>query len=110
MLHASRKMIKFISTKDSDMVCVRMVQVSKYAWKRSIFGEPRMHAFEDIEIPIPNACEEFLTQTYGDYMTPPPEDQRSGASGFPYSLLNDYLEDQGSGEKHPRLSSDDFPF
>ena len=32
--------------------------------------------FEDIKVKVPNKTHEVLTRGYGDYMTPPPEDQR----------------------------------
>ena len=34
--------------------------------------------FEDMMFPIPKKYDEILTIMYGDYMTPPPEDQRGG--------------------------------
>ena len=34
--------------------------------------------FEDMEIPVPNKVEQQLTDFYGDWMTPPPGDQRKG--------------------------------
>ncbi len=60
---------------------------------RSIYGEPVMHEFEDTEIPIPERSDEMLTSMYGDYMTPPPEDQRSGATGYPHRAYQDYVRD-----------------
>ncbi len=60
---------------------------------RCIYGEPVMHAFEDTEIPIPERSDEMLTSMYGDYMTPPPEDQRSGATGYPHRAYQDYIRD-----------------
>ena len=72
-------------------------------------GEPFMSDFEDISMPIPHNYDKVLTEFYGDYMTPPPEDQRSGASGYPYSLMADYLEDKAGGQKHRRMSGKDMP-
>ncbi len=45
----------------------------------SVYGTPVMHKFEDTEIPLPEKWDEVLTEEYGDYMTPPPEDKRCGA-------------------------------
>jgi lipopolysaccharide cholinephosphotransferase len=109
MMHLSRKMIRFFSVKDTSLLSIRAVQVSKYSWKREYFGTPVMHPFEDTEIPLPCKTHELLTEFYGDYMTPPPEGHRAGASGYPYSLYNDYLEDQGRRNPHPRLCADDLP-
>ena len=33
----------------------------------------------------------MLTKLYGDYMTPPPEDKRTGAGGFPCSAYTEYI-------------------
>jgi len=46
---------------------------------------------------------------YGDYMTPPPESEKTGAGSYPYSLYNDYLEDTGRRKKHSRLSQSVMP-
>ena len=105
----SRKMIRFFSTSKTDLVSLRAVQVRKHVWKKSDYGTPVVVDFEDTTIPLPEKYHEMLTNFYGDYMTPPPEDQRTGAAGYPYSLLNDYLEDQGERKKHRRLSSKDLP-
>ncbi len=32
--------------------------------------------FEDVKMPVPNGYDEILTTIYGDYMTPPPEEER----------------------------------
>ncbi len=32
--------------------------------------------FEDTKMPVPNGYDEILTTIYGDYMTPPPQDER----------------------------------
>lgn len=105
----SRKIIRLISSSKSGYVGTRFPNVSQNIWKKEYFGEPVKHVFEDTTIPLPNQCDKFLTEYYGDYMTPPPEDQRAGASGFPYSLLNDYQEDMNEGKKHRRLLKKDMP-
>ncbi len=60
---------------------------------RRIYGEPVMHRFEDTDIPVPERYDEMLTSMYGDYMTPPPEDRRSGATGYPHRAYFDYIRD-----------------
>lgn len=44
-------------------------------------GEPKLLPFEDDVFPVPSGYEEYLTNAYGDYMTPPPEDKRNGGHG-----------------------------
>ena len=39
-------------------------------------------AFENIEVCIPNHYDAYLTRVYGDYMTPPPVDQRVSNHGY----------------------------
>ncbi len=108
--HLSWKMIRFFSTPKTKIYGIRNVDVGGHTWRKELFGEPRPHEFEDIVMPIPNQCEKFLEETYGDYMTPPPEDQRSGATGYPYSLMSDYLEDMAGSKKHRRMSREDLPY
>lgn len=38
--------------------------------------------FDDLMVSIPDNYDEILTSAYGDYMTPPPEDQRCGLDRF----------------------------
>lgn len=61
---------------------------SSYYWLYSIisceskpmpiewFGKGVIMQFEDIEVLMPSNYDEYLTRTYGDYMTPPPIDKR----------------------------------
>ena len=44
-------------------------------------GEPVMLPFEDDEYPAPRGYEQFLSLSYGDYMTPPPPENRNGGHG-----------------------------
>lgn len=104
-----RKVIRLLSTEKTDLVGVRNVHVSARIWKRAYFGKPKLHVFEDIMMPLPNDWNSFLTEFYGDYMTPPPEDKRGGAAGYPYNLLRDYEEDLTGVQKHRRLLRKDLP-
>lgn len=61
---------------------------------REWYGEPVMHPFEDTEVPLPQEWDKLLTAEFGDYMTPPPEDKRGGAQGFPLSAWKDYHMEQ----------------
>ena len=40
------------------------------------FGEGVLVDFEGLKVKAPQKYHELLTWSYGDYMTPPPEDQR----------------------------------
>ncbi len=42
------------------------------------FGEGQKTKFEDLTVIIPNHYQAYLTQLYGDYMTPPPVEKRIG--------------------------------
>ena len=88
---AVKKLNKLLVNKDSEETVLYEEDYRKTFHSRGIYGEPVMHAFEDTEIPIPERWDEMLTSMYGDYMTPPPEDKRSGATGYPHRALQDYV-------------------
>lgn len=41
------------------------------------FGTPAILTFEDVQAPTFEKYQEYLTYWYGDYMTPPPVNERS---------------------------------
>lgn len=43
-----------------------------------IYGVPKLLPFEDMQLPVPECCHEYLTQMFGDYMTPPPVEKQVG--------------------------------
>ena len=51
--------------------------------KKNVFGKPILKKFEDVMLPVPEHYHEYLTQMFGDYMTPPPVDAQVG-----YHLVN----------------------
>ena len=57
------------------VACVGWPAGKKYGRERDIFDrkifETKLAEFEDSKFPIPIGYDEFLTVTYGDYMTPP---------------------------------------
>lgn len=46
--------------------------------KKSVFGKPRYLPFEDMMLPVQENYDAYLTQMFGDYMTPPPPDKQVG--------------------------------
>lgn len=46
--------------------------------KKSVFGNPKYVPFEDMMLPVPEHYDEYLTQMFGDYMTPPPPEKQVG--------------------------------
>lgn len=78
----------------SDMTAIWEDDFKTSFHPRSVYGMPVIHKFEDTDIPLPEKWDLVLTKLYGDYMTPPPEDKRSGASGYPHRLYQDYLHDR----------------
>ena len=51
--------------------------------------------FEDAEFPIPAGYDRILRHTYGDYMTPPPPEQRIGQHFYTV-----WPKEQGAAEEH----------
>lgn len=46
--------------------------------KKIVFGKPCYVPFEDISLPVQADYHSYLTQMFGDYMTPPPKDSQVG--------------------------------
>ncbi|MBQ9639537.1 MAG: LicD family protein [Bacteroidales bacterium] len=46
--------------------------------RRSVYGKPLRVPFEDMLLPVPEYYHEYLTQMFGDYMTPPPAEKQVG--------------------------------
>lgn len=46
--------------------------------KKDVFGKPKLMQFEDLMLPVPEKWDEYLTQMFGDYMTPPPVEKQVG--------------------------------
>ncbi|MBQ9184360.1 MAG: LicD family protein [Bacteroidales bacterium] len=76
----------FLMKVDEDVTCLggdnyilydNIYGDSKVVYDKSLFeGEPLMANFEGMKVPLPSGNDTLLTQIYGDYMTPPPEDKR----------------------------------
>lgn len=54
----------------------------KEMFSKDIYGAGALYPFEDIMIRGPESYDFVLTQMYGDYMTPPPADQRNHHSAL----------------------------
>lgn len=67
---------------ETDAPC-RMFYAGRYRlhnsfYDKSIFSNPLRVPFEDTELPVPAKYDEWLTQIFGDYMTPPPAKEQVG--------------------------------
>ena len=49
----------------------------KEMFLKEVFGDGALYEFEGMRLRGPQDYETYLTQLYGDYMTPPPESQRN---------------------------------
>lgn len=58
----------------------------------SFYGTPRFVPFADRTAPVPEKAEEYLTWCFGDYMTPPPEQDREGQPHLAIDVNKSYLE------------------
>lgn len=47
-------------------------------YKRSDYSNPIRVPFEDVMLPVPSGYDAILTQIFGDYMTPPPNNEQVG--------------------------------
>ena len=65
-----------------------------YIFRRKVYRRPIVHRFETTDAPLPERYDELLTSIFGDYMTPPPEEDRKGAGGFPCGAYKDYIMEQ----------------
>ena len=89
---------KRITPADTTMTTVYSTTFKDDIFPRSYFEGTFMHPFEDTEVPLPDGIDEALTSLFGDYMTPPPEDKRHGANGFPCSAYKDYMAHKRASE------------
>ena len=68
----------------------------KEMFPKTVYGEGRLYPFEDLMLNGPINYDCVLTQMYGDYMTPPPEDKRE--HHFIELLTADDLERNTNGD------------
>lgn len=68
-----------------------LYKVEKEIFKKEWFDNYLYVEFENIKIRIPYMYDEYLTQLFGDYMTPPPEDKRGSTHKHYYLNLRERL-------------------
>ena len=84
---------KSIIEEDSTKTTIVGFLFEKCVFDRGMYSVPVLVPFEDTVAPVPSSYDAMLRSIYGDYMTPPPEGKRTGAAGFPSSILQDYIID-----------------
>ena len=89
-----RKAASALVEDGSDLRTIYTTEFRNEIFHTGCFGKPVAHVFEDTTCYLAERNDELLTHIFGDYMTPPPEDKRTGAKGFPLSALKDYILDE----------------
>lgn len=85
------KIRNMISNSDTEYTTIVDYYFKKCIFKKSDYGKPVLKTFEDTTVPLPKEYDMMLKKIYGDYMSPPPEDERRGSTGFPCSALQEYI-------------------
>ena len=98
---AIKKIVKLLAGKGADMTVLYEAEYRRTILPSSTYGEPVQHVFEDSVIYLPEQWGALLTEMYGDYMTPPPEDKRKGAEGYPHRAYQDYMRDSIADQHSP---------
>ena len=78
--HAWKKLDKVLKENDYNR-CDTLINACGYwglkeMFPKSVYGKGRLYQFEDLMLNGPEDYDYVLKQMYGDYMTPPPKDQR----------------------------------
>lgn len=89
-----KRLALFITEPDTPNTVIYSEGFRKNKFPKASYGTPKLYEFEGMQLPLAEKVDEILTAQYGDYMTPPPEDKRSGAGGFPASVVKDYIKDK----------------
>ncbi|MCQ2071010.1 MAG: LicD family protein [archaeon] len=85
------RLSRLMINEDSDIAVAYTTGFARELFPAEWYGKGIRHKFEDTEVPLPDEYDKLLTSIFGDYMTPPPEDKRRGAGGYPLSIYKDYL-------------------
>lgn len=82
------KYLKLLNSTDLNSKFVYIMRtpygIKKYS--KDIFDSSIQMKYESGEYPVPKGYHVFLTQTYGDYMTPPPPEKRTKQLDIVYKL------------------------
>lgn len=92
--HAENNMIK-LGRKGSGQVAslVEGMKILKERFPREWFENPVTLPFEGVELPVPRDYHQWLTVSYGDYMTPVPEEERVPRHTIVFSDMNHSYKD-----------------
>ena len=88
---AFKRLADLTVNKDSNFTVIYATEFKDYIFRKEVYGKPIEHKFETTTAPLPERYDELLTSIFGDYMTPPPEEDRKGAGGFPCGAYKDYV-------------------
>ncbi len=81
-MQAEKYIVRYDNVKTKNVVKPRL---SLYEWRTysaDLFDDYIEMEFEGYKFPVLAKYDEYLTITYGDYMTPPPEEERVPKHGF----------------------------
>ncbi len=90
ILHYFDKLLKKYRYEETTHICSLCSQYSfkKQVMPKEVYGQPTLHAFEDVELYIPEDITKYLTTLFGeDYMTLPPEEKRR--HGFDIFMISE---------------------
>lgn len=77
------KIVKVANTEKSELIYLQVAEkLGVWAMKKEYFSKYISLKFEDTFFPAPVGYKEFLTDGYGDYMTPPPIEKRKNIHGI----------------------------
>ena len=77
------KIVKVANTEKSELIYPQVAEkLGVWAMKKEYFSKYISLKFEDTFFPAPVGYKEFLTDGYGDYMTPPPIEKRKNIHGI----------------------------
>ena len=83
------RIMNAVSRKESRLWHKR-IHTYRTKYDRKLIEGTTMVRFEGHDLPTFSDVDEYLTNLYGDYMTPPPEDKRVGSHIIAFSMTEDY--------------------
>ncbi len=89
-----KKLSEILRNEDTKDVTVLSTTFYREVCPAAYFGKPSLHPFENTEAPLPKEYDRILRDYYGDYMELPPENKRTGATGYPCCVYFDYLSEK----------------